>query len=265
MRSSSGNSSRILWIIIILLLFLLGYAYQQKLWAVLSKYLTSESRESSTKPDMSSPVKESPVYPDGFSASGVKERTVDLNHNGKSEILLTSFSSAGGAEIVLIDSADRKKLLSNIFDFSTKGYPEAEFKSDDTPEVSQVADLDGDGRDEIILDLKSYGAYTDLFGALTFKGSKFAWAILEDETGQKHPAIFEDGASVRNANIFKVLIDQKPLALAQIYGGSQDGENWNWNADAYQWDGALFKRSAYLSAKIASEQPKKIVNGKPVF
>ena len=261
-RRSPGSVYKIVIFLLILMLAAVLYAYNRdKIDEFLAGFLgKADKAPQSTEAPKSTQV----IYPKGFPLDGIKEKIVDTNHNGKNEVLLTSVTK-GVPHAVLVDASDRSKILSNIFNFSTKGYPEAEFTSEEAPEIYQLADLDGDGKDEIILDLKSYGAYTSLYGVITLKNGIFSWAMLKDETGQEHPAIFEDGASVRNANIFKVLTTEKPPALVQIYGGSQDETHWTWNADAYQWSGSIYNRNPSLSNKVVSEQPKQIVNGKPVF
>ena len=132
--------------------------------------------------------------------------------------------------------------------------PEAEFKSEDTPEVFETIDLNRDGAEEIILDLKDYGANTDAFGVLAFKNGKLEWVILKEADGSRRPAIFRDGASVKHASVFKVF-ETEPKALAQIIGDEGQDGNWNWEAEAFFWNGREYVYDKALSEKILKEQP----------
>lgn len=260
-NKSGGRANIIISLLVLIILILLWSQFSAKILQYFSKSAVYENEPGDKK---TTGIENIPSWPAGFATDNLVKKDTDINHNGKKEIFLVSFA-ASRASAILVDASETTKALSNIFDFSTAGYPEAEFKSDEAPEVSQVLDLDGDGIDEIVLDLKSYGAYSSLFGVISIKGGKISWVKLKDENGDRHLGIFEDGASVRNATIFKVLDSEKPPALVQIFGGSQDGTNWFWNADAYQWNGSIFTRVKELSDKIVSEQPKRIVNGDPVF
>ncbi|OGF69581.1 hypothetical protein A3C75_01465 [Candidatus Giovannonibacteria bacterium RIFCSPHIGHO2_02_FULL_44_31] len=210
-----------------------------------------------------SPSSQERKLPAGFSSQGLKEKELDTNNDGKKELLLTSLDSSG-PHAVLVDILDNAKPLSNIFNFPQGGFSEEfSFKSGEAPEIDQTMDLNTNGREELVFDLKDYGAYTTTYGVVIFSAGKFDWLMLEEKDGESRPAIFRDGASVRNANVFKILPEEK--ALAEVSGASDNDGNWTWEVSAYKWNGTKYVYDATLSAKIKSEQPKKIVNGQPVF
>lgn len=203
-------------------------------------------------------------YPSDFNATGVKELKLDITNDGKEEVLLTSLS-ASGPQAVLVDSGNKTKKLSNIFDFSTKGFSEDYFfNSEEAPEVYQAIDLNKNGSKELIFDLKDYGVYTSSYGIVSVSGGKMSWVMLEEKGGTMRPAIFRDGASVRNANIFKIE-EGATRAISEVLGVSDNEGNWTWEASAFSWNGSKYVYNADLSAQILKKQPKKIIDGQPVF
>ncbi|OGF66446.1 hypothetical protein A3F23_03625 [Candidatus Giovannonibacteria bacterium RIFCSPHIGHO2_12_FULL_43_15] len=201
--------------------------------------------------------------PAGFSTKGLKEKELDLNNDGTKELLLTSLD-ASGPHAVLVDPKDSSKAFSNIFNFPQSGFKEEfSFKSGEAPEIDQTMDLNANGRAELVFDLKDYGAYTTTYGVVIFSAGKFDWLMLEEKDSKNRPAIFRDGASVRNADVFKILPTEK--ALVEVSGAGDNDGNWMWETSAYKWNGTKYVYDASLSAKIQAEQPKKIVNGQPVF
>jgi len=202
-------------------------------------------------------------FPAGFPAQGLKEKELDTNNDGKKELLLTSLD-ASGPHAILADPLDNTKALSNIFNFPQNGFSEEfSFKSGEAPEIDQTMDLNANGREELVFDLKDYGAYTTTYGVVIFSGGKLDWLMLEEKDGKSRPAIFRDGASVRTANVFKILSDEK--AWVEVSGAGDNEGNWTWEVSAYKWNGTKYIYNSELSAKIKSEQPKKIIDGQPVF
>lgn len=141
--------------------------------------------------------------------------------------------------------------------------PDLGVQSTAAPEVTERLDLNGDGLEEIIADLNDSGAYTISYGVFEFRGGKWKFLDLILADGTTRPAIFQDGASVRNAEVFKVLEGEK--ALAQVSGLGDDEGNWSWEVQAFSWNSSKYVYDASLSAKIKYEQPKKIINGQPMF
>ena len=138
-----------------------------------------------------------------------------------------------------------------------------EIQSTAAPEITERLDLNGDGIEEIVADLNDSGAYATSYGVFEFAEGKWKFLDLVSADGSMHPAVFWDGASVRNAEVFKVLEDHK--ALAQV-SGLEDGEgNWSWEAQAFSWNGSKYVYDSALSQKILKEQPKRFENGEPVF
>lgn len=202
-------------------------------------------------------------FPNGFSSNGLKEKELDLDGDGEKELLLTSLS-ASGPQAALVDLIDSSKALSNIFNFSTDNFSEeVSFKAEEAPELYQITDLNKNGKKELIFDLKNYGAYTSTYGVVIFAGGKLDFLMVFEANGSSHPAIFRDGASVRNAEVFKILEDKK--ALVQVSGIGDNEGNWTWDVRAYAWSGEKYVFNSALSAEILKEQPKKIINGEPVF
>ncbi len=227
-------------------------------------YLKNPGKEEYKQEAMQTPsASQERKFPAGFSSQGLKEKVLDINSDGKKELLLTSLDSSG-PRAVLADPLDNTKALSNIFNFPQNEFSEEfSFKSGEAPEIDQTMDLNANGREELVFDLKDYGAYTTTYGVVIFSGGKFNWLMLEEKDGKSRPAIFRDGASVRNADVFKILPDEK--ALVEVSGAGDNNGNWTWWASAYKWSGEKYVYDASLSAKIVTEQPKKIINGEPVF
>ncbi|MEK7162584.1 MAG: hypothetical protein AAB730_01880, partial [Patescibacteria group bacterium] len=96
-----------------------------------------------------------------------------------------------------------------------------------------------------------------------FRGGKWKFLDLILADGTTRPAIFQDGASVRNAEVFKVLEEQK--ALVQVSGMGDNEGNWTWNVKAFSWNGSKYVYDSALSQKILKEQPKRFENGEPIF
>ena len=235
-----------LWLVLLGALAWAGFKYYDDL----AVYLRPQPKVR----DIGSETGETSRVPLGFPLKNLKEKELDLNRDGKKEILITSFAD-GAPRAVLVDASSPEKTLSQVFDFSLPSdSPESEFKSEDTPEVFETIDLNRDGAEEIILDLKDYGANTDSFGVLVFKSGKLEWVILQEADGSRRPAIFRDGASVKHASVFKIL-EGSPKALAQIVGEEGADGNWAWEAEAYQWNGEGYAYNETLSRKILQEQP----------
>src|SRR3989344_4353089 len=53
--------------------------------------------------------------------------------------------------------------------------------------------------------------------------------------------------------------------IEDVPGNSSDGENWFWEGEVYSWSGGEYKYDVALTRKILSEQPRKMINGEPVF
>ena len=209
------------------------------------------------------PISNERRFPAGFSSDGLREKLLDLNNDGQMELLLTSLSGSK-AQAVFVDSRDNSKSLSGVFNFPQTGFAEEFlFKPTEAPEVYQTMDLNANGKKEIIFDLKDYGAYTTTYGIVIYSNNTFDWLMLEEKDGKMRPAVFRDGASVRNANVFKTLPEEK--ALVEVSGAGDNNNNWTWEVSAYKWSGEKYKYDSALSAKILAEQPKKIIDGEPVF
>ena len=199
------------------------------------------------------------------SAAGTARTELDLNRDGRKEILLTSLEDKK-PRAVLVDAENTDQKLSQVFDFSTEGFSkEPEVKPEEVPEPIQSVDLNNDGVEEIVLDLKDYGAYTDSFGVLSFQNGKLDWVFLLEPSGEKRPAVFRDGSSVRHANIFRILEEGDKKSLAQVLGEEIKGGEWSWEAEVFSWNGSAYAYNQALSEKILKEQPKRFENGEPVF
>lgn len=202
------------------------------------------------------PVSQERKFPSGFSTTGLKEKELDLNKDGKNELLLTSYDTSG-AQAVLVDVKDSSNALSNLFRFPTKGFAEEYlFKPEETPEIYQTMDLNANGKEELVFDLKESGAYTTTYGIVIFASEKLDWLMLEEQNGKMRPAIFRDGSSVRNANVFKTLAKEK--AIVEVSGAADKDENWRWDVKAYKWNGSKYVYAKDLSAEILAEQPKRV-------
>jgi hypothetical protein len=255
---------RITSIIIILILGVCIGIYKDSLIGFFKNLGKKNGATEATLPVLNTVQNKKRALPSGFSAGGLIEKKLDLNNDGVDELLLATLSSSG-PKAALVDPKDNSKLLSNIFAFPQKGFSdEYTFKSKEAPEISQTLDLNKDGRDELIFELKDYGAYTSTFGIVSYDGKKMNWVILENKDGTMRPAIFRDGASVRNASVFKI-DENANRSIAEVLGAGDDNGNWTWVVSAYKWNGTKYLYDASLSAKIFAEQPKKIVNGQPVF
>ncbi|MDP3785213.1 MAG: hypothetical protein Q8R12_04065 [bacterium] len=273
MARRKGRIKIFLWILILAALGWAGFKYYSNLapyfsktYSYLQPYFKPEAKirvvPAPPTRGSQSPIKK---FPSGFPLAKIEEREINLDARGTKGILLTSFDK-GAPYAVLVDPARPDEKLSQIFDFSTKGFPaEEEFKSEDTPEVSQSADFNKDGTEEIVLDLKDYGAYTDSFGVLAYREGKLDWIILKEAEGTLRPAIFRDGSSVKHASVFRVLDEAGGKALVQIIGDEGQDGNWSWEAEVFLWDGYEYAYDRALSEKILKEQPKRFEDGKPVF
>ena len=229
-------------------------------------YLKDFGKQEDKKEEVATPTPASSErkFPAGFSKEGLKEKELDVNNDGRGELLLTSLA-ASGPQAVLVDPKDSSKALSDVFKFPQAGFAaEFIFKSGETPEVTQAIDLNADGVDELIFDLKDYGAYTSSYGVVSFSNKKLNWIAIESKGGGSRPAVFRDGASVRHAEVFLVEEGAK-RAIADISGGGDNQGNWTWEVEAYSWTDGKYKFDSALSAQILSEQPKKIIDGQPVF
>ncbi len=262
------------WILILAVLGWGGFKYYSTLapyfsntYSYLRPYFKPEAKTRVVQAPLTqgsrNPIKK---FPSGFPLTKVEEKEINLDARGAKGILLTSFDK-GAPYAVLVDADLPDKKLSQIFDFSTKEFPSGEdyFKSEDTPEVSQTADFNKDGTEEIVLDLKDYGAYTDSFGVLAWLGGKLGWVSLIEPDGTAKPAIFRDGSSVKHASVFRVFDEAGGKALAQIIGDEGQDGNWIWEAEAFFWNGREYAYDRALSEKILKEQPKRFENGEPVF
>lgn len=223
-----------LWLVLLGALAWAGFKYYDNI----AVYLRSRPKVRELVSEQSAPRQ----APAGFPLKNLKEKELDLNQDGRGEILITSFADSKPFA-VLVDADMPERELSQVFDFSTENFSGAQdvFKSQDAPEFSQAVDLNADGTLEIILDLKDYGAYTEAFGVLAFKNGKLEWATLKESEGSLSPAVFRDGSSVRNSNVFKIIDDGGRKVLVQII----DEE-----AEAYVWDGAVYAYDKILSGKI---------------
>lgn len=252
------------------ILVLLGWGfwkYQSEILPYFSKVLNYARNYSRNPPEVKiirELPAEPPALPAGFPLKKLVQKELDLNQDGKKELLVTSLGE-DGPRAILVDAADTDRKLSEVFDFSVpEDSPESEFTSEDTPEVFETLDLNQDGSGEIILDLKDYGANTDSFGVLAFKNGKLEWVILQEADGTSRPAIFRDGASAKHASVFKIF-ETEPRALAQIVGEEGADGGWNWEVEAFSWDGSRYAYNAALSRSILNEQPRRFENGQPVF
>jgi hypothetical protein len=249
---------------VLLLILIIGLGigfYGKDIWEYLKSFGKSDEPEVvvQTPP----PAYAERKFPAGFSSEGLREKLLDLDNDGVMELLLTSFDGAK-AQVALVDSRDNAKTLSGVFNFPQSGFAgEFLFKPTEAPEIYQTMDLNANGKEEMIFDLKDYGAYTTTYGIVIFSNKTFSWLELEEKDGKMRPAIFRDGASVRNANVFKTLLEEK--AIVEVAGAGDGNNNWTWEVSAYKWNGEVYKYDQALSAKILAEQPKKIIDGEPVF
>src|SRR3989338_6478464 len=253
--------------VLILILLATGLFYvnfKKEIFSYLTNIFSAEKKDinnnAENKPKLTGMTEKELVK--NVEETDIRKKEIDFNGDGKKEIFITTFANSGAK--AAIGNKDGN-LLTPVFNFDVRAFPEIEFKIEDVPEISEIKDLNGDGLDEFILDLKSYGAYSNLFGIIEVNDSKFSWAMIKTMEGKILPAIFYDGASVRNANIFRIYEDGSKKAIVYIAGNSSDGENWFWEGEVYSWSGGEYKYDVALTRKILSEQPRKMINGEPVF
>ncbi len=261
------RTGKIFFLIILGVLIWLGSRYYEHISPYFSEtftyirtYFEPEPRVRVIESEVS--LKEN--LPAGFPLKNLKEKELDLDRDGRKEILFTSFEG-NKPRAVLVDAESPEQKLSQIFDFSTQEFSaEVEVKPGDAPELSQTIDLNDDGIEEIILDLEDYGAYTESFGVLSFQDGNLAWVILKGASGDTRPAIFRDGSSVKHSNVFRIL-EEGGRALVQIIGEKDAAGNWFWEVETFRWDGVSYAYDAALSEKILKEQPRRFDNGEPIF
>ena len=214
------------------------------------------SKEAVVQNETPTPVSQGRTYPASFPTNNMIEKRLDLNDDGEAELLLTSSDSSGGYA-VMVDPDNTSKAISNIFKFPTSSFAEEyKFKSTEPPEVLEIIDLNANGRQEMIFDLKDGGAYTTTEGIVIFTGTQLQWLELEEEGGKMRPAIFRNGSSVRNANVFRILPSDK--AIVELAGVGDVEGNWTWEVKAYKWNGAKYKSNITLATQILAQQPKRM-------
>ncbi|MBI2610074.1 hypothetical protein HYW53_02770 [Candidatus Giovannonibacteria bacterium] len=245
------KSNAVLWLIILILLGLVAFAYRAELsgyFAKIKNYFSSPAEKKNQTIEQPSEYSLAK-----FPKDNLKEKELDINGDGHNEIFLTSFA-AKKPYAVLADARDRTKGLSEIFDFSVSA-AEYDFTSEETPEVSDLQDLNSDGEREIIIDLKSYGAYTGTFGILSFASGKINWVTLKEKNGSMRPAVFQDGASVRNAEVFRVMEEAGKKVILDLDGYTDIEGRWSWEGAVYVWDGKNYAYNSALTDKFLKEIP----------
>ena len=136
----------------------------------------------------------------------------------------------------------------------------------DVPEVRDLQDITGDGRDELFISLGYGGASSDVHGFLQAdpQEKKLAWIQLRDPNNQMRDAIFLMGGSVTHTETVQVLdingdgkkeiaelFSQigKPYDQENSSPSKQAGELWC-IARVYQWNGSSFDFNRALSEQF---------------
>lgn len=134
------------------------------------------------------------------------------------------------------------------------------------PEVRDLQDITGDGKDELFVSLGYGGASNDAYGFLQadMQGKKLEWIQLRDPDNQIRDAIFLMGGTVTHAETVQIIdvnSDGKKEIVelfSQIWEfengkdtvpSKQAGEVWCL-ARVYQWNGSLFTFNRALSEQF---------------
>src|SRR3989338_2729189 len=160
------KGKKVLILILILLATGLFYVnFKKEIFSYLTNIFSAEKKDinnnAENKPKLTGMTEKELVK--NVEETDIRKKEIDFNGDGKKEIFITTFANSGAK--AAIGNKDGN-LLTPVFNFDVRAFPEIEFKIEDVPEISEIKDLNGDGLDEFILDLKSYGAYSNLFGII---------------------------------------------------------------------------------------------------
>lgn len=193
------------------------------------------------------------VLPDQFAKSSATYTVADLNHQEGPELIIgtiediSDLSSRPATAAVYVVS-----LLNTEGEYELLGKLEYTEWLRGIPEVKELIDLDGDGKEEIIMSLLYGGASSSAVGILTLNDSdkRLRWAQFRDQAGKQQDAVFIIGASAVHHNYFETRGNQIIEVLAQRLAGNTA---FVCEANVYEWDGNLFSYSKQLSENTLSE------------
>jgi len=235
---------------LIIILIILGLVVVRQIFIVLTQpYIEKQSIK--WQPEL---VSVDALLPEELKAFNLNKNLIDFYNQKYIFVVVWKNQPELVVHLILI-GPDKKGLavLKSNFDLNERLTSDYGLNLTQTPEFLETKDINGDGLKEIFLNLGVGGAYTNDIGILNLKDEKIDWIWLETSDGNKMPAIFSQGSSVRNALIFQVVPEK--YQLVQYLGKSEDGLNWQWQAEAYVLSGEVFQYDPALSEELSQKGP----------
>jgi len=127
------------------------------------------------------------------------------------------------------------------------------------PDVLQIADIDGDGQQEIFIDLMYGGAASFAQGVLDIdiQAKQVRWARLQDKSGAARDAIFINAVSAVHWNkvTFADTDNDKLGEIVEVFGArdTTNPENIECSLDIYEWNGNVFAYTETLSEQTLGQ------------
>lgn len=119
--------------------------------------------------------------------------------------------------------------------------------------LEKLEDLNGDDKEEIVINLESGGAYIENYGLFEIDNNRLNWIQRKNKEGKWESAIFYEGSSVKNAALWQPL--EGNFGLVQFIGEANDEDQWSWKAEAYFWQGEILVYDPTTSLKLSQKGP----------
>ena len=185
-----------------------------------------------------------------FNAETAIYKVANLDHKGGPELIIgAATGNTASIQVLTIKNGEGE--------YERIGKIEYQELIREAPEVKELADIDGNGQDEIIMSLMYGGAASVAEGILNvdFAAKAMHWVQLRDERGELQDAIFLLANTVSHHNRFHIQdVDKDGIKeITEIFAETLYNEKTdsfdvtNCEASVYEWDGILFVFDAALS------------------
>lgn len=178
-----------------------------------------------------------------FNAETATYKMANLDHKDGPELIIGAAEQNTATIQVLT-------ILNKEGDWERIGKVEYQELLRGSPEFMGLADIDGDGQEEIIMSLMYGGAASWTEGILDvdFTTKTMRWVQLRDEQGELQDAIFTLDASAAHSSGFEIQdIDENgKKEIAEIFTQSLFDKT-DCTTNVYEWNGTLFAFTMALS------------------
>jgi len=200
------------------------------------------------------------ILPENFDRKTACYFLSDLNKDGISEIIVGFIKNppTQNAYLAIVTPIDEN--FEKLADFNFGQKEDITFSSSPClRDKKDILDVNGDGKEEMVLDLGAGGASNEAFGIfeIDLQAGKIEWLKIKEKDGEIKNSFFLKGGSVMHQEDFELkdLDGDGKMEIIEKEGEYLGGdwekkESWKWQISVYKWDGKIFKYNEKLSEEV---------------